>query len=472
MEGIKRKPISLAEKLEIIKKVDSRKNVTRVQIAAELNIPVSTLNTIMANRQKLLEKSVTEQSSRKKLKTGKYEQVEVVLLEWFRQKRALNLPIDGNILRKKAVDIALKLNIDFKPSNGWLYRFKKCAGLTYRKVCGEERSVNMEEVDVWRETSLSRLIADYSPKDIFNADEFGLFYNVIPDKTYAFKGDGCKGIKVQKDRITALVCSNMDGTEKLPLLVIGKAGKPRCFKNIKTLPCTYKHNNTAWMTSKIFTEYLIALDRRMASKNRKIILFLDQCPAHPKVLPELKNLKVEFFPANATSVLQPMDQGVIKNIKHKFRHSLVLRLLQRIQSPENMYKLSLLEAMSMLAMSWDSVKQETIANCFRKAGFPSDSAKILEEIEESCDIWPTVQEKFSIDTSFQDFVKADDFLEPCPELELDDLCIAMVPAESVDTIDDVHSDEGKPVPTCSEAIDLLDKFGRFLYSNTDVPEML
>jgi hypothetical protein len=27
-------------------------------------------------------------------------------------------------------------------------------------------------------------MAKYSPKDIFSGDEFGLFYNVVPDKTY------------------------------------------------------------------------------------------------------------------------------------------------------------------------------------------------------------------------------------------------------------------------------------------------
>jgi hypothetical protein len=69
------------------------------------------------------------------------------------------------------------------------------------------------------------------------------------------------------------------------------------------------------MTCEIFQEFLVSLDRRMASKNRKIFLFVDHCSAHPKDVRNFKNMQVEFCPANTTSVLQPMDQGVIKALK-------------------------------------------------------------------------------------------------------------------------------------------------------------
>jgi hypothetical protein len=132
-----------------------------------------------------------------------------------------NLTVDGPILKRKAEETVTKLNIEFRPSNGWIQRSKKRSGLVYRKVCGEANSVNPEVV-AWKDTTLLHLMAKYSPKNIFNADEFGLFYNMLPDKTYTFKDASCKGIKVHKERITVLVCANLDGTEKLPVLVIGK----------------------------------------------------------------------------------------------------------------------------------------------------------------------------------------------------------------------------------------------------------
>ena len=40
----------------------------------------------------------------------------------------------------------------------------------------------------WNETTLPKLLSKYDLKDIFNADEFGLFYQCLPNKTYHFKG--------------------------------------------------------------------------------------------------------------------------------------------------------------------------------------------------------------------------------------------------------------------------------------------
>jgi hypothetical protein len=80
-------------------------------------------------------------------------------------------------------------------------------------------------------------------------------------------------------------------------------------------------------------------------------------------------VQAEFFPANTTSVLQPRDQGVIKALKQKFHRSFVLRLLQRPNSNKDSYKMSVLDAVSTLAMAWSLVGKDIITNSFRKAGF-------------------------------------------------------------------------------------------------------
>jgi hypothetical protein len=82
--GIKRKPLSVSEKLNIVRKVDGTPNAPRTNIAEELGIPVATLHTVMYNRNKILKQPLTEQLNRKKIKTAKYEKVEAILMEWFR----------------------------------------------------------------------------------------------------------------------------------------------------------------------------------------------------------------------------------------------------------------------------------------------------------------------------------------------------------------------------------------------------
>lgn len=89
----------------------------------------------------------------------------------------------------------------------------------------------MNAVEQWFK-QLPNILKDYEPDDIFNADETGLFFKCLPNKTFAFKKEKCYGGKLSKERITVMVCANSTGTNKLKLLVIGKPRKPRCFKNI------------------------------------------------------------------------------------------------------------------------------------------------------------------------------------------------------------------------------------------------
>ena len=71
---------------------------------------------------------------------------------------------------------------------------------------------------------------DYDPRDIFNADETGLFFKCMPDKTITFREDKCFGGKRITERVTVLLCANMTGTEKLkPLPTDWKMSKTQMF---------------------------------------------------------------------------------------------------------------------------------------------------------------------------------------------------------------------------------------------------
>ncbi|CAL8081019.1 unnamed protein product [Calicophoron daubneyi] len=104
------------------------------------------------------------------------------------------------------------------------------------------------------------------------------------------------------DRVTVLCCSNMSGTDKRKLLVIGKIAKPRCFKGLKmdSLPVVYRANRNAWMTSELFKEWLKDWGGELQQKWRKVLLLLDNCAAHPR-LDCLKNIQLEFLPPRTTA---------------------------------------------------------------------------------------------------------------------------------------------------------------------------
>ena len=66
-------------------------------------------------------------------------------------------------------------------------------------------------------------------------DEMGLFYKLHPVKSMIHSGEDGRVSKRSKDRLTVMPCANMTSTDKLSLLVIEKAARPRCFKNVKSL---------------------------------------------------------------------------------------------------------------------------------------------------------------------------------------------------------------------------------------------
>jgi hypothetical protein len=90
---------------------------------------------------------------------------------------------------------------------------------------------------------------------------------------------------MSKIRLVVLLCGNMVG-EMIKPLVIGKAAKPRCFKNrnINNLPVIWRNNKEkAWMTAATTEEWLNMFNAKMKKENRNAILFLDNATCHPKV---------------------------------------------------------------------------------------------------------------------------------------------------------------------------------------------
>ncbi len=65
----------------------------------------------------------------------------------------------------------------------------------------------------------------YHLNDVWDADEFGLFYKMAPINII---GPGMlPSQKKQKSCVTFLACANASGKEKFPFQVIGQSKKPR-----------------------------------------------------------------------------------------------------------------------------------------------------------------------------------------------------------------------------------------------------
>ena len=311
----KRQSLTFELKKSICEQIE-RNCKTQAELARDYGLSRTTINTIWSQCEKYKTNSCNDKA--KRMRKGNYEDIEEALMTWLVQARSLGAPVTGPLLKEKASQFAEQLGqSEFKCSDGWLDRFKARNNVTFRIVSGEANDAPQATIEDWQK-KLPVILADYDPCDIFNADETALFFQMLPNKTFTFKGDPCHGGKNSKQRLTLMIGANMDGSEKLPILAIGKSAKPRCFLNVKKLPVTYRNNKKAWMTSSLFREWIEDLDNHFGKKKRRIPLIIDNCSSHdPTLSTSLKNIPVDLkiLPSNCTSHLQPCDPGIIKNLK-------------------------------------------------------------------------------------------------------------------------------------------------------------
>ena len=378
----KKRMLTLKEKMEIVNVIDKEKLSTRA-IASRFHIGKTQATLIAKNKEdirRLWQSGVNEQQKRSFCKTEGLN-IDKACFEWFVSARNRRIPISGGLVKEKAKEIAQKFGYQkFSASDGWLQKWRKRNNVSFKCISGEAADVNQETVDAFIE-KLPSLLLGYQCEDVYNADESGLFFRALPDKTLALKSEKCSGGKLSKERLTVLFCASMTG-QKEKLLVIGKSARPRALKNvsIKDLPVIWKSNKKAWMTREIMGEWLAELDRKMGIENRKILLFLDNAASHPRNL-HLKNIKIIFLPPNTTCMCQPLDQGIIQNFKFYYRNQILKHVLSNMDgvksSSELSKKINVLEGLYFIKTAWQNVNLTTKQNRFRKAGFRKSGQQLF-----------------------------------------------------------------------------------------------
>ena len=151
------------------------------------------------------------------------------LYKWFTKVREEGVPISSGILKEKASKYARELLIETsQASSGCFDRWKGRHSIVFKTVSGKAKSSTADMTASWEATTLPNILTNYQLHDIFDADEFGLFCKALPDKSLHLKSEKCIGRKHNKVCLTGMVASNAED-EKLPMFVIGKFVKPRCF---------------------------------------------------------------------------------------------------------------------------------------------------------------------------------------------------------------------------------------------------
>ena len=370
----KRKTLTIKQKIDILDEL-KKPGFRPSDAATKYNIPRSSVSTIIKSEMSLREQytscHIDPKSKRKRFSSGKDHEIEEKLFAWFQEKRRQGVLMSGPVLIAKAKSLS---DDGGTFGEGWLRGFKDRYNIVFKKAHGEKAAADNVAAEEWIAERWPELAAEFDPKDIWNADETGLFFRGLSDRGFVGGSEGeIAGGKVAKDRLSVLVTCSMVG-KKLPLLVIGKSKNPRHFpKNHSLLPVTYRSSKKAWMTSSIFSEFLRSWDMKLRSEGERILVLVDNAPSHPNIDNELSNIKLEFLPKNTTSLIQPCDAGIINCLKVHYKGLLCDRVigeldgLQGKTAEQEAKKVSILDAIHLMSQAWRSVKVDTIKNCFAKA---------------------------------------------------------------------------------------------------------
>lgn len=172
---------------------------------------------------------------------------------------------------------------------------------------------------------------NYSPEQIYSADECGLYYSDLPV------------LNDSKEYLTLMMCCNASGKHRLPLVLVNNVEDPACLQVVdetnkrrhidkSTLPVRYTHSPKGWITLEIFEqwfhgEFVPKVRAHLASLNQeeKAILLIDNCPAHPMKLESADGKikgKWHFFHILDSRVKVNQFLLKLELLQNKYRHKI------------------------------------------------------------------------------------------------------------------------------------------------------
>ena len=320
-----------------------------------------------------------------------------------------------------------------------------------RAISGsKESAAPLEELETWKETVLLPTLTRYSPNDIYNGDETTLFYKCLPHRTYCFNSDKPAGSAKCKDRLTLLMITNMDGSDHRKLAVIGKSKTPRCLgkkykMQVKDMAVDWYASKNAWMTGDIHHKIMSKFNDEMRKSNRHILYVCDNASSHQVC--EYSHIKFLMLPPNATSIMQPLDQGIILSTKRRYKKKLVERYLVCVENNKDanslLKSLDIVVATNMIAASWRETSATIIQNCFRKAGFKHHAVDPAPATEDplprpSPEVWNRVQ-KWIGEVEFDEYAASE--LDGATEQPMSDQEIVHLVRTENDTQEDDEDED-------------------------------
>lgn len=447
-------------------------------------ISQSTVSESLSSRFEASDTSLPKDRSR--IRLGQWPDLENLLYRWQRRIEEKGGITSGELLQQKARQIWHQLpQYSALPypefSVGWLQKFKKRHGIQEHTRHGELGSVPESAEEEMK--GIRTLAGEYNEEDIYNMDETGLYWRMMPSRGLATQLQ--PGMKKDKARISLVLAANASGTDRLPVWIIGKYKTPRALRNVsvRTMGAEWRWNTKAWMNTTVMSEWLQAFYAHIG-RHREVLLSMDNFSAHVSALeitPPPLNIRICWLPANSTSRFQPLDQGIIQSFKSHYRRQwldYMLGCYDNNQKPLDSMNLHL--AIRWIVRSWNHyVSNTTIYNCFRKSTLVPSPISLPLAIDHPnlARLYEQVQRAGNI----QDMMAISNFLNPIEEQEIQENEEVLDPEKVLEDVmsehlglqqdeeeDEAEQQSAKPQRSIQDAIQALQVVIEFAEGREDM----
>ncbi|GFU71904.1 tigger transposable element-derived protein 2 [Trichonephila clavipes] len=161
-------------------------------------------------------------------------------------------------------------------------------------------------------------------------------------------------------------------------ILINKSLRPRALKgkDLKQLPVHWMANPKTWMTTAIFTEWFnncfipeVEAYMKKKSLDFKVLLIVDNAASHPQL--EHPNVQLVFLPPNTTSLIQPIDQGIIATFKKYYIKTTYKFILNKLENESLTVKdvwkqFSIFDCLIHAASASAQIRPRTLNACWKK----------------------------------------------------------------------------------------------------------
>ncbi|KAM3159789.1 HTH CENPB-type domain-containing protein [Lachancea thermotolerans] len=319
-----------------------------------------------------------------------------ILQEWVSQSIWNGIPISPPIIQDTAQSVWHRIPAEHREGNGsfsykWITHFLSKMDVNVSSL--DEEPPKPPKVWTFEERgTLKEFLCKIPARNLFTLDETFLAYNLPLDYAQYETNQVQRRIEV----VTVMLCANLDGSEKMKPLVIGKYENYRSFRNhfsneppegasqlslgnkmAKKFSLTYYSNRKSWLTSNLFHDWLVWWDKRLVVDNRKIYIVLDDSCSHRIINLRLKNIKLIYTSANSRFL--PFNWGVLDEFKTHYRvqqYEALTELQEKIEKKTGQKKIltydqSLLKmsnAFKLIKVAWDAIPADTIKANWKSSG--------------------------------------------------------------------------------------------------------